>query len=189
MNELENEFVKLAQDGDHQAFAKLVSLYQSKIYHLCYRMLGNKQEAEDATQETFMRVYINFKRYDQQQKFSTWIFRIATNWCIDKLRQRKQISSLDARQHNNESESSYLESLEDNLTPESQVIVNETQAYIQNIIEQLPVIYKAPIMLKYMNDFSLQEISEVLNVPVSTVKVRMHRAREYLRRKIELQNV
>ena len=90
MNFVEARLAKLARNGDRNAFAELVELYKDKIFHLAYRMLNNKQEAEDAVQETFLRVYTNLHRYDENQKFSTWIFRIGTNLCIDKLRRRKQ---------------------------------------------------------------------------------------------------
>lgn len=89
MNFVEARLAKLARNGDRNAFAELVELYKDKIFHLAYRMLNNKQEAEDAVQETFLRVYTNLHRYDENQKFSTWIFRIGTNLCIDKLRRRK----------------------------------------------------------------------------------------------------
>lgn len=89
LNFVEARLAKLARNGDRNAFAELVELYKDKIFHLAYRMLNNKQEAEDAVQETFLRVYTNLHRYDENQKFSTWIFRIGTNLCIDKLRRRK----------------------------------------------------------------------------------------------------
>ncbi len=89
MNYVDARLAKLASQGDRGAFGELVNLYKDKIYHLGYRMLGNAQEAEDIVQETFMRVYTNMERYDDTQKFSTWIYRIGTNLCIDRLRKKK----------------------------------------------------------------------------------------------------
>jgi RNA polymerase sigma-70 factor (ECF subfamily) len=163
-----------------------VELYKDKIFHLAYRMLNNRHEAEDAVQETFLRVYTNLHRYDETQKFSTWIFRIGTNLCIDRLRKRKNMTySLDAEMPDGEGNDYYamLPGHED--TPEKQVIVSETQQQIRDAIETLPVKYKSVVILRYLHDMSLQEIGDVLDMPVTTVKTRVHRGREFLRKKLE----
>ncbi|NEW09032.1 RNA polymerase sigma factor SigW [Paenibacillus sp. SYP-B3998] len=185
MNFVEARLAKLARTGDRNAFGELVELYKDKIFHLAYRMLNNKQEAEDAVQETFLRVYTNLHRYDENQKFSTWIFRIGTNLCIDKLRRRKNTYSLDAEMPDGEGNDYYslLPSYED--TPEKQVIVSETQAQIRKAIDTLPEKYKSVVILRYLHDMSLQEIGDVLDMPVTTVKTRVHRGREYLRKRLE----
>jgi RNA polymerase sigma-70 factor (ECF subfamily) len=185
LNFVEARLAKLARNGDRNAFAELVELYKDKIFHLAYRMLNNKQEAEDAVQETFLRVYTNLHRYDENQKFSTWIFRIGTNLCIDKLRRRKNTYSLDAEMPDGEGNDYYamLPSHED--TPEKQVIVSETQEQIRQAIETLPEKYKSVVILRYLHDMSLQEISDVLDMPVTTIKTRVHRGREYLRKRLE----
>ncbi|MDD9267059.1 RNA polymerase sigma factor SigW [Paenibacillus sp. GCM10023248] len=185
MNFVEARLAKLARNGDRNAFAELVELYKDKIFHLAYRMLNNKQEAEDAVQETFLRVYTNLHRYDENQKFSTWIFRIGTNLCIDKLRRRKNTYSLDAEMPDGEGNDYYamLPSNED--TPEKQIMVSETQEQIRRAIATLPEKYKSIVVLRYLQDMSLQEISEVLDMPVTTIKTRVHRGREYLRKRLE----
>jgi RNA polymerase sigma-70 factor (ECF subfamily) len=186
VNSVETRLAKLARNGDRGAFAELVELYKDKIYHLAYRMLNNKHEAEDAVQETFMRVYTNLHRYDEQQKFSTWIFRIGTNHCIDRLRKRKHSAySLDAEMPDGEGNDYYsmLPGNED--TPEQQIILSETQLLIRKAIDALPEKYKSVVILRYLQDMSLQEISDVLDMPVTTVKTRVHRGREYLRKRLE----
>ncbi|WNR44240.1 RNA polymerase sigma factor SigW [Paenibacillus roseipurpureus] len=185
MNFVETRLAKLARNGDRNAFAELVELYKDKIFHLAYRMLNNKQEAEDAVQETFLRVYTNLHRYDENQKFSTWIFRIGTNLCIDKLRRRRHTYSLDAEMSDGEGNDYYAMLPSDEDTPEKQLIISETQAQIHRAIETLPEKYKSVVVLRYMHDMSLQEISEVLDMPVTTIKTRVHRGREYLRKKLE----
>lgn len=185
MNFVEARLAKLARNGDRNAFAELVELYKDKIFHLAYRMLNNKQEAEDAVQETFLRVYMNLHRYDENQKFSTWIFRIGTNLCIDKLRRRKQTYSLDAEMTDGEGNDYYAMLPSDEDTPEKQLIVSETQAQIHRAIETLPEKYKSVVILRYLHDMSLQEISDVLDMPVTTIKTRVHRGREYLRKRLE----
>ncbi|MEW9702544.1 RNA polymerase sigma factor SigW [Paenibacillus sp. SI8] len=185
MNFVEARLAKLARTGDRNAFAELVELYKDKIFHLAYRMLNNKQEAEDAVQETFLRVYSNLHRYDENQKFSTWIFRIGTNLCIDKLRRRKNTYSLDAEMPDGEGNDYYSMLPSHEETPEKQVIVSETQQLIRDAIETLPEKYKSVVILRYLHDMSLQEIGDVLQMPVTTVKTRVHRGREYLRKKLE----
>ena len=97
MDALVNKRIKQVLKGDQNAYADIVNLYQHKLYQICYRMLGNKQEAEDIAQEAFVRAYINLHSYDQKRKFSTWLYRIATNLCIDRIRKKKPDYYLDAQ--------------------------------------------------------------------------------------------
>lgn len=185
MDTFEKRLAKLAQSGDTQAFAEIVELYKDKIFHLAYRMLSNRHEAEDVVQDTFLRVYRNITRYDVNQKFSTWIYRIATNLCIDRLRKRKPNYSLDAEMNDQEGVDGYSMIPSDDRTPESYLLVSETQRMIHEAIESLPAKYKSVMVLRYLQDMSLQEISDVLDMPVTTIKTRVHRGREFLRKKLE----
>ncbi|MFS1514633.1 RNA polymerase sigma factor SigW [Chengkuizengella sp. SCS-71B] len=189
MDSTEIKIIKLAKKGNHQAFSDLVDLYKNKIYHLGYRMLGNKQEAEDITQETFLRVYKSIHKYDAKYKFSTWIFRIGTNLCIDRLRKRKNAFSLDAETIEGEGIDGYdiLPSEDD--SPDQQLIISETQRHVREAIDKLPEKYKSVVVLRYLHDLSLQEVGDILNMPVTTVKTRVHRGREYLRKKLEHGNL
>jgi RNA polymerase sigma-70 factor (ECF subfamily) len=182
---LEARLSRSALKGDQQAFAELVGLYQDKLYHMAYRMLYNRQEAEDVVQETFLRVYKNLDRYDETMKFSTWIYRIATNLCIDRIRKRKPSYSLDAESNDHEGLDGYSMIPSDNRTPESETLLSETQRTIHQAIETLPAKYKSVMVLRYLQDLSLQEIGEVLDMPVTTVKTRVHRGREFLRKRLE----
>lgn len=185
MHSVETRLAKLARAGDREAFEELVQLYKDKIYHLAYRMLGNRQEAEDAVQETFLRVFMNLERYDEQQKFSTWIFRIGTNLCIDRLRKKKPNYSLDAELPEGEGGDWYSMLPSEDATPEDQVILSETQQQIRRAIEAMPEKYKSVVILRYLQDLSLQEIGDVLDMPVTTVKTRVHRGREFLRQQLD----
>jgi len=182
---IETRLVRLALKGDQRAFAEIVDLYKDKLYHLAYRMTGNRQGSEDVVQETFLRVYKNLDRYDENQKFSTWIYRIATNICIDQLRKRKAIYSLDAESSDHEGLDGYAMLPSDDRTPESELLLSETQRIIHGAIATLPVKYKSIMILRYLQDLSLQEIADVLEMPVTTVKTRVHRGREFLRKKLE----
>ncbi|MCM3702795.1 RNA polymerase sigma factor SigW [Paenibacillus macerans] len=177
--------VRLARKGDQGAFAELVDLYKDKLFHLGYRMLSNRHEAEDVVQETFLRVYKNWSRYDDKQKFSTWIYRIATNLCIDRLRKRKPNYYLDAEMNDQEGMDGYTLIPGDDKTPETEYLLSETQQTIHQAIAGLPAKYKSVIVLRYLQEMSLQEISDVLDMPVTTVKTRVHRGREFLRKKLE----
>jgi len=186
VNYVEARLAKLSLGGDRRAFAELVEMYKDRIFHLAYRMLGNNQESEDVVQETFLRVFTNLHRYDESQKFSTWIYRIATNLCIDRLRKRKTYYSLDADMSDNSEGSDWYSLLSSNeKTPESHMLLSETQEQVRKAIETLPEKYKSVVILRYLHDLSLQEIGEVLDMPVTTVKTRVHRGREYLRKKLE----
>lgn len=185
MNLLENQLVKLALKGDQSAFAEIVGLYQERIYHMSYRMLSNKQEAEDVVQETFLRVHHHLERFDENMKFSTWIYRIATNLCIDRLRKRKPIYSLDAESSDYEGLDGYAMIPSDDRTPESELLLSETQRIIHEAIDTLPPKYKSVMILRYIQEMSLQEVGDVLGMPVTTIKTRVHRGREFLRKKLE----
>jgi RNA polymerase sigma-70 factor (ECF subfamily) len=185
LNYVETRLAKLSRGGDRRAFAELVELYKDKIYHLGYRMLNQKQEAEDVVQETFLRVYTNLERYDENQKFSTWIYRIATNLCIDRLRKRKPSYSIDAEMTDGEGSDWHSMLASDSVGPDEELILSETQQNIRQAIQTLPDKYKTVVILRYLHDMSLQEISDVLEMPVTTVKTRVHRGREFLRKKLD----
>jgi RNA polymerase sigma-70 factor, ECF subfamily len=182
---IEAHLARLALKGDQQAFAEIVGMYQDKLYHMAYRMLSSRQEAEDVVQDTFLRVYKNLDRYDDTMKFSTWIYRIATNLCIDRLRKRKPSYSLDAETSEHEGLDGYSMIPSDNRTPESETLLSEMQSTVHKAIDNLPAKYKSVMVLRYLQDLSLQEIGDVLDMPVTTVKTRVHRGREFLRKRLE----
>ncbi|MFI2859258.1 RNA polymerase sigma factor SigW [Paenibacillus sp. JSM ZJ436] len=185
VDNLDVRLAKLARKGDQRAFAELLELYKDKIFHLAYRMLYNRHEAEDVVQETFLRVYKNLDRYDEKQKFSTWVYRIATNLCIDRLRKRKPSYSLDAEMSEQEGTDGYSMLPSQDPSVESEVLLSETQQIIHQAMATLPAKYKSIMILRYIQDLSLQEISDVLDLPVTTIKTRVHRGREFLRKKLE----
>ncbi|MEW5323674.1 RNA polymerase sigma factor SigW [Geobacillus thermoleovorans] len=176
--------IKAIQKGDQNAYADLVELYKDKIYRLCYRMLGNRHEAEDAAQEAFIRAYTHIDTYNPEMKFSTWLYRIATNLTIDKLRKRKPDVYLDEEVGGTDGLTMQAQLPSREASPEEAVESLELQETVQRAIERLPEKYRSVIVLKYMEDLSLQEISEVLGVPIGTVKTRLHRGREALRRQL-----
>lgn len=188
MNVAELRLIKLSRTGDRGAFTELVELYRNKIQQLGYRMLLNKLDSEDIVQETFIRVYLNLNNYDESQKFSTWIYRIGKNVCIDLLRKKKPIHSLDAAQmaEYEDDFSFYSRIPSEDQTPEQIVLQAETQEHIRKVVNKLPDKYKSVINLYYIEELSIQEISDKLDLPVTTIKTRLHRGRDLLKKKWSL---
>ncbi|TFJ92390.1 RNA polymerase sigma factor SigW [Lentibacillus salicampi] len=184
MDLITREKIKQVKRGDQSAFEDIVSFYQNKIYQHCYRMLGNRHEAEDIGQETFIRAYVNIHSFDDKRKFSTWLYRIATNLTIDRIRKRKPDYYLDAEIRGTDGLDMYSQLATDHRLPEEEVQGMELQDYINQQISGLPPKYRSVIILRYLEEFSLQEISDILDIPLGTVKTRIHRGREALRKKL-----
>ena len=170
-------------DGNQDAFAELVNTYQNAVYNLCYRMLGERTEAEDATQEAFLRAYLNMDRYDPARSFKTWILSIASNHCIDRLRKRRLIwLSLEEPLPPNV----HLQS--DEPDPEDVTIHNERSQAIQGLMNTLSTEYRAAVILRYWYDYSYAEIADILDTTESAIKSRLFRARQTLANQIESQS-
>lgn len=184
MDSLTKRLISEIKQGDDQAFSELVDLYKDKVYQVAYRMVGHPQEAQDVAQEAFLRVYTNLDKYDVNRKFSTWVFRIATNVAIDRLRKRKPDVHLQDNVKGTEAITYESQLAATDELPEDQVVQLELQDWIQSEINHLPPKYRTAIILKYLEDLSLKEISEVMDLPVATVKTRIHRGREALRKRM-----
>ncbi|WP_064091704.1 RNA polymerase sigma factor SigW [Rossellomorea aquimaris] len=184
MEALVKKRIKQVLKGDQNAFAELVELYKDKVFQICFRMIGNRHEAEDISQEAFIRAYINIETFNQNRKFSTWLFRIATNLCIDRIRKKKPDYYLDAEVAGTEGLTMYSQVAADVQLPEDEVENLELQETIQTEISKLPEKYRSVIVLKYIEELPLQEISEILDLPLGTVKTRVHRGREALRKQL-----
>ncbi len=171
----EREYLLKAQKGDQQAFAFIVQSYQRPVYNLCYRMLGNQQEAEDATQETFIRAYTHLDSYNPNRKFLNWVLTIASNHCVDRLRKRRiNWSSLE--------DDPYVEKIPmpEAIDPHRSAERKETADQIQRWIDQLSPDYRTPVILLYWYGYSYEEIAATMGVSVSAIKSRLHRARKQI---------
>ncbi|MDL4841255.1 RNA polymerase sigma factor SigW [Aquibacillus rhizosphaerae] len=178
------EIIKQVKKGDQSAFEDVVTFYQNKVYQICFRVIGNAHEAEDLAQETFIRAYVNIHSFDDKRKFSTWLYRIATNISIDRIRKKKPDYFLDAEVKGTDGLDMYSQLPAEQLLPEEEVESLELQSYIQQEIMQLPTKYRSVIALRFVDELSLAEISEILSIPVGTVKTRIHRGREALRKRL-----
>lgn len=176
--------IKQVIKGDQDAFGEIVEIYKNSVYQLAFRMLGNQHEAEDIAQEAFIRAYVNIKSFNQDLKFSTWLFRIATNLCIDRIRKKKPDYYLDAEVSGTEGLTMYSQVSSDTPLPETELESLELHETVQKEILKLPEKYRSAIVLKYIEELSLNEISEILELPIGTVKTRIHRGREALRQQL-----
>jgi RNA polymerase sigma-70 factor (ECF subfamily) len=174
--DIESKWIDLALQGDIQAFAHLVETYQTPIHNLCYRMLGNAEDAEDAAQETFLRAYKSFKRYDKNRPLSTWLLSIAAHYCIDQIRRRRYP----------------LVSIEELPVPnvqdpspgaETRLSLKEEQVRVREILNNLSPKDRIAVVLYYWYDFSYDEICQILSLSTSALKSRLHRARRVMAQK------
>jgi len=171
------EWVTQARNGDQDAFAEIMYSFQDAVYNLCYRMLGESTEAEDATQEAFIRAYFNLERYDTSRSFKTWLLSITSNHCIDRLRKRRiKYLSLDEPLPSGTA----LSLSSDEPGPETAAISNERGAHIQRLLDELKPDDRAAIVLRYWYDYSYIEIAETLDTTESAIKSRLFRARRQL---------
>jgi len=170
------ELVELILKGNQEVFSVLVERYKDAVQNLAYRMLGNATEADDITQETFMRAYTQLATYKPVHKFSTWLLSIASHLAIDQLRRRRFLAlPLE--------DVPFLEWIVDvGISPEQSALQGEQQDEIQSYLERLPGKYRAVIILRYWYDFSYDEIATALKLTPPLVKARLHRARELLAR-------
>jgi len=165
-------WIEQALQGDRAAFAQLMYRYAGAVYNLAYRMLGNAEDAEDASQEIFLRAYTRLESYDRTRRFSTWLLSIGSNYCIDRLRRRRFAwMTLD--------DAAYaLPSTEPG--PERSALSNEQRQMVQQALLQLPEHYRLVTVLCYWQDLSYDEICQITGLPEITIKTRLHRARHML---------
>ena len=172
MSENEALWIRQAIQGDDDAFGFLVDHYQRPVYSLCYRMLGNSKDAEDAAQESFIRAYYHLKKYDPSRSFATWLLSIASHYCIDQVRKRQLPTvSMDALPS---------EIIPDRNIPNPEMELHraERESMVLNLIMSLNPLDRAAMVLRYWHQCSEVEIAETLNLTVSAVKSRLYRSRQ-----------
>jgi RNA polymerase sigma-70 factor (ECF subfamily) len=168
----ELQLIERAVAGDERAFAELVTRYQTAVYNLAYRMLGDAGEAEDAAQEVFLRIYRRLATYDADHRFSTWVLSIASHYCIDLLRRKRPwLVPL-------ENISNWMRAR--TRGPEAAALAVEQQDIVRSLLAKLPEHYRLVLLLRYWHDLGYEEIAQVVDLPVSTIKARLHRARNAL---------
>ena len=175
--------VQAAQHGSQLAFAQLVERYERRVYNLARKMMRDPQDAEDILQETFISAYRHLNDFRGDANFSTWLYRIATNASLMKLRSRKTPPlSLDEPINSDEDGAALPREIIDwSFTPEEALLNGEIRAQMDAAIRALPEILRAVFVLRDIEGLSVQETAEVLSISVPNVKTRLHRARLILR--------
>ena len=170
------------QQGDQKAFAELMKRYWEPVFFMLNRMVNNKDDAEDLTIEAFGKAFKNLQQYSPQFAFSTWLFKIASNNAIDYLRKKKMenITSLDKPVGRDGGEDLSQQIKGSGLTPEENYIKKQGADRVHEIIDKLKPRYKEIVELFYLEELSVEEISQRLELPVATIKTRLFRARDLL---------
>lgn len=183
----ESEYIRLSLEGDTAAFEKLVLLYENKILNYCYRMLGNRADAEDATQEVFVKLFRFLESYTGQSAFSTWLFKIASNVCLDYLRKHKRLrtETVSLHQQNDEGDEFLLNIKSDAPTPYETAQKNEAQRALETALLNLGEEQRLVIVLRDVEGLSYEEISRITGLNEGTVKSRINRARRALKKLLE----
>lgn len=178
-----------ALSGDQAAFEKLMNKYYQHIYNLIYKMIFRKEDVEDLTQEAFIKAFNSLENFDRQFAFSTWLYKIATNNCIDYLRKKKLSTFSIDKEIQSEDSDFKFEIPDTEYVPDNKIIEEQRKKIIDEAIESLPEKYKRVIVLRHKKEMEYEEIAEKLELPLGTVKAHIFRGREllnkYLKNKIK----
>ena len=169
------------EDGNDKAYAELMHIYKKPVYHVVLKMVRNPDDAEDLTIEAFAKAFRNLHKFNPEYAFSTWLFRIATNNCIDFIRKNKiKTMSIDSAIKIDNGDEITIDFKDRNLNPQETAIKNQKIELMQTIVGKLPPKYQKLVTLRYFDELSYEEIARELNAPLGTVKAQLHRARELL---------
>jgi RNA polymerase sigma factor (sigma-70 family) len=172
MERTDYQLVEACLNGDKDAFSELVSRYKRLIYSVAYKFSRDSEEVDDMAQEAFIKIYKSLSRYDSQYKFSTWCVKVTTNICLDHVR-RKKIKSVSLEEMGNIKVGGN--------SPEEHYLRKEKSQMLKEAINDLPEIYRVPIIMYHQKGMSYKEIAESLGKPMSIIKNRIFRARRTLR--------
>ncbi|MEO0069736.1 MAG: sigma-70 family RNA polymerase sigma factor, partial [candidate division WOR-3 bacterium] len=180
----DDELVRRAQKGNLVAFEELVRRYERKVYNITYRLLGNEEDATEALQDTFLRAYRFLKRFRFQSNFYTWLYRIATNVSLTRLRRRKRLDTVSLDAPVKETEELMLDIPDDHHTPEEIFRQKMFKERLQEAVASLPEDYRTVVVLRDLEGLSNEEVSKVLKLSIPAVKSRLHRGRLALRERL-----
>lgn len=172
---------RAVDNGDQKAFAELMSRYRDSIYFMLLKMINNKDDAEDLTIEAFGKAFNRLKQYTPNYAFSTWLFKIASNNCIDWIRkQKKKTLSIDNPIGTDDGDEMTIELRSHGPDPEDVVIREQKNAIMREVVDKLKPRYRTLVELRYYKEYSYEEIAQELDLPLGTVKAQLFRAREFL---------
>ncbi|MBL4651980.1 MAG: sigma-70 family RNA polymerase sigma factor [Flavobacteriales bacterium] len=173
--------VRKAIGGDQMAYAELMNRYRDSIYFMLLKMVNNRDDADDLTIEAFGKAFKRLEQYTPNYAFSTWLFKIASNNCIDFIRKKKmKLYSIDKGIFDDEGSEIQIDLKSNTRDPEEEVIRDEKIKLMRSVVEQLKPRYRELVELRYFKELSYEEISEELEIPLGTVKAQLFRARDFL---------
>lgn len=178
----EKVLIRKVLDGDQEAFAELVALHEKQVYNLCLRMTGHPEDARDLAQEAFLKAWRGLRFYKFESSFSTWLYRLTSNVCIDFLRQQKRRGTGSLVVSDEEGEETELEVPDPDPLPEQQVIQQENQRIVAAAMDELEEEFRLALTLRVVDELSYEEIGEILDLKPGTVKSRIARARIKLKK-------
>ena len=182
--EEDTALIKRALGGDQKAYKRLRLKYYDAIYNAMYRMIRDKEEVTDLTQEAFIKAFASLASFNEEYAFSTWLFKIATNNCIDYIRRKKlQTFSIDKPIESKDSDYTF-EIPDTTYEADSELIANQRKKFLDDAISSLPPRYRQVIVLRHVEEKEYQEIAVLLKLPLGTVKAHIFRARELLYKKL-----
>jgi RNA polymerase sigma-70 factor (ECF subfamily) len=181
----DEQIVERALAGDADAFGEIVSRWERRIFALAYGMLGREEDARDATQETFISAFRNLRNFRGEAKVSSWLHRIAVNQCITRQRRAKVRGEIALEDENNSDGSSFFAPAHE--SPASEAESQQRSQMVRRAVGALPPELRQVVVMKEFEDLTFQEISEVLDLPLSTVKSRLYTALKQLRMRLERQ--
>jgi RNA polymerase sigma-70 factor (ECF subfamily) len=170
------------RDADQKAYAELMERYRESVYFMLLKMVNNKEDADDLTIEAFGKAFKRLHQYTPEYAFSTWLFKIATNNCIDFMRnkRKKNLLSIDRTIKNDEGGEMQMEVKADEPDPEDSMVKKQKVEALRAVVEKLKPRYRALIEKRYFEEKSYEEISEEMEIPLGTVKAQLFRARDFL---------
>ena len=186
---LQAQIITACQRGDPHAYEQLIRCYQTQVYSLAMRMLSNPEDAADVTQETFIRVFRTIDKFRGDASFSTWIYRVTSNLCLDWLRRRKRQALSSDTPVSWEHETVPREMADNSPNPEDLVTTAELRQEIQSALSQLESYHRLAVILRDVQGLSYEEVAGILNLPLGTVKSRINRGRRQLRKILQGKNI
>lgn len=182
----ETTIIRRALDGDQEAYRNILERYRGPIFSVIYRMVRNRPQTEDLVQETFIKAFASLESFNEEYAFSTWLYKIAVNNCIDYFR-KKRLATFPIDKPIKSKNGEFQREFPDNTnSPEKKLLSKEKRNIIEEAIAELPEKYRISIILRHSEDRSYEEISEILEIPLGTVKARIFRAREMLKKKLRV---
>ena len=184
----DDALIRRAAQKDERAFEQLMLLHQKAVYNICYRMAGNAEDALDLSQEVFLKLWRTLEQYQFDAAFSTWLYRMTQNACIDFLRRQKRQQHASLTVSDDEATGKELSVPDPAPLPEDRVIFNEKQEAIRTAMNALPSDFREILELRVVRNLPYEQIAQIMGLPVGTVKSRLARARLQLKKRLEAGN-